>query len=77
VQLTTSRAVWMRVIVDGQKILEREVAAGQQLTYTPTAFLSVRAGDAGGVRVKIGNGPEQVLGRDAFPITRRFEVPKP
>ena len=76
VQLTTDRAVWMRVIVDGQKILEREVPAGQRLTYTPTAFISVRAGDAGGVRVKVGNGLEQVLGRAGFPLTRRFEIPR-
>lgn len=77
VQVTTARAVWMRVIVDGQKVLERELPAGQLLTYTPTSAVVIRAGDAGGVRVKVGDGPEQVLGRDAFPATRRFEVPKP
>jgi cytoskeleton protein RodZ len=77
VQLTTDRAVWMRVIVDGQKILEREVPAGQHLTYTPAGSIVIRAGDAGGVRVKIGSGPEEVLGRNAFPVTRRFDIPKP
>jgi hypothetical protein len=77
VQLTTLRAVWMRVTIDGQKILEREVAPGQHLTYTPSSTIVIRAGDAGGVRVKIGNGPEEVLGRDAFPVTRRFTVPQP
>ncbi|MGE5814746.1 MAG: DUF4115 domain-containing protein [Acidobacteriota bacterium] len=75
VQLMTDRPVWMRVIVDGQKILERVVPAGEHLIYTPTRFISVRAGDAGGVRVKVGSGPEQVLGRNAFPLTRRFDVP--
>lgn len=77
IELTTVRPVWMRVIVDGERVLEREVPAGQHLTYTPSSGLVVRAGDAGGVRVKIGNGPEEVLGRDAFPVTRRFSVPKP
>lgn len=77
VRIVTDRRVWMRVIVDGQKVLERELPAGQTLTYTPTALIVVRAGDAGGVRVKVGNAPEEVLGRDAFPMTRRFEVPRP
>lgn len=75
VQLMTDRPVWMRVIVDGQKIVERVVPAGEHLIYNPTRFISVRAGDAGGVRVKVGSGPEQVLGRNAFPLTRRFDVP--
>ena len=76
VRLVTDRPVWMRVIVDGEKVLERELPAGQTLTYTPTALIVVRAGDAGGVRVTVGNGPEEVLGRDAFPATRRFQVPQ-
>lgn len=74
VQLTTDRTVWMRVTVDGEKVLEREVPPGQHLTYTPASTIVIRAGDAGAVRVKVGNGPEQVLGRDAFPVTRRFAV---
>lgn len=72
VQLTTDRPVWLRVTLDGQRTLEREVPAGQHLTYTPTAWLVIRAGDAGALRVKVGNGPEEPFGRNAFPLTRRF-----
>jgi hypothetical protein len=72
VQLTTARAVWMRVTVDGQRALEREVPAGQHLTYTPANSIVIRAGDGGAVRVKVGNGPEETFGRDAFPLTRSF-----
>lgn len=74
VQLTTGRNVWLRVTVDGQRVLERELPAGQQLTYTPASSIVIRAGDAGAVRVKVGNGPDEPLGRDAFPATRRFTV---
>jgi hypothetical protein len=72
IELTTIRPAWMRVIVDGERIVEREVPAGQQLRYSANREITVRAGDAGAVRLRVAGGEPAPLGRDGFPVTRTF-----
>lgn len=72
IEVTTVRRVWMRVIVDGERVVEREVPAGQQLRYSANREITVRAGDAGAVHVRVGTGEPVSLGRDGFPVTRTY-----
>jgi len=64
IELTTVRPVWMRVIVDGERRVEREVPAGQRLTFGADRAIVLRAGDGGGVRLSVGGRDLGPLGRD-------------
>lgn len=48
---------WLRVTVDGTVVLEQIVIAGQTLPYTGEDEITVRFGNAGGVRVEV-NGQD-------------------
>ncbi|HSC25798.1 MAG TPA: RodZ domain-containing protein [Vicinamibacterales bacterium] len=70
VEFVTIRAVWMRISVDGERVVERQVPAGQRLRFEAARQVVVRAGDAGGVRLSVGGGPERPLGRDGQVVNR-------
>ncbi len=74
VEISTVRSVWLRATVDGHRAVERQLPAGTRLVFTPSDSISVRAGDAGAVRVRVGTGPEEPLGRDGQVLTRAFVV---
>lgn len=73
-ELTTIRTVWMRVIVDGERILEKEVAAGTRIPLTPANTIVIRTGDAGAVRLSIAGKDQGLLGREGQVVTRTFDV---
>jgi hypothetical protein len=70
VELTTIRPVWMRVTVDGERRIEREVPAGQRLSFAADRAIAIRAGDGGGVRLTIDGRDVGLLGRDGQIATR-------
>jgi hypothetical protein len=72
VELATTRVVWMRVTVDGERVVEREVPAGQRLRFGADRAIVVRAGDGGGVRLTVDGRAAGVLGRDGQIATRTF-----
>jgi hypothetical protein len=72
VTVTTTRNVWLRLTVDGEVRLEREVPAGQHYALGGQRLVIVRAGDAGAVQVSQGGGPAAPLGGDGQVLTRRF-----
>jgi hypothetical protein len=72
IRLETVRPSWMRVIVDGEKVAEREFPAGQELRYSASREINVRAGDGGAVRVSVRGGEPSTFGKDGFPLTRTF-----
>jgi hypothetical protein len=72
VVLDTIRPVWIRVVVDGTRAIEREVAANEHLAYEGDSAIVVRVGDAGGVRAAFNGADRGPLGRDGFPVTVRF-----
>lgn len=74
-ELTTTRNVWVRVIVDGERVLERELAADSRIPLTPTRTIVIRTGDAGAVRLTIGGKDQGILGREGQVVTRTFTVP--
>jgi hypothetical protein len=69
VTLATIRPVWLRVTVDGARALEREVPAGETLSFGGDRAVVVRSGDAGGVRASLNGVDRGPLGRDGWPLT--------
>jgi hypothetical protein len=73
-EIVALRRVWLRVVVDGARVVEREVEAETRIPIPAAAQIVVRAGDAGAVRVSIAGKDQGPLGTAGQPITRRFEV---
>jgi hypothetical protein len=72
-EVSTSRSVWMRVTVDGQRVVEREVPAGTRIPLKGSQIV-IRAGDAGAVRVSIAGKDQGEFGPAGQPATRTFSV---
>ena len=72
IELTTTKTVWMRVTVDGEKRVEREVPAGQRLAFGADKIILLRAGDGGGVRLSVGGKDQGPVGRDGQIAVRTF-----
>ena len=65
-------AVWMRVTVDGQRVVEREVPEGTRIPLNGSQIV-IRAGDAGAVRCRSRERIRECLDRRA----RRRRAPLP
>lgn len=74
-EITTIRRVWMRVTVDGQRVLEREVPAGTTVPLQAEQSIVIRTGDAGAVQLSIRGEPRGFLGAEGEVVTRTFTVP--
>ena len=74
--LTTTRAVWLRVTADGNRIVARELPGGARLPFRAEKTIEIRAGDAGAVRLSIGGRDQGALGADGAVATRSFTVPR-
>ena len=72
-EVTTIRRVWMRVTVDGERVVEREVAEGTKIPLNGSQIV-IRAGDAGAVRVSIAGKDQGVFGPAGQAATRTFTV---
>jgi cytoskeleton protein RodZ len=77
VRLDTIRSVWLRVTVDGVRALERELPAGETLSFEGDRAIVVRSGDAGGVRASMNGVDRGPLGRDGWPLTVPFTLDPP
>ena len=74
-ELTTTRAVWIRVIADGVRVVNRELPADSRVPFKAEKTIEIRAGDAGAVRLSIGGRDQGPFGRDGQVATRSFTVP--
>lgn len=74
-ELTALRSVWVRVTVDGERVVERVLQADARVPLAPKETIVIRAGDGGAVRVSIGGRDQGPLGRDGEVVTRTFAVP--
>ncbi len=72
--LTTTRPVWLRVIADGNRVINRELPGGARVPFKAEKNIEIRAGDAGAVRLSIGGRDQGPLGRDGTVVTRSFTV---
>jgi hypothetical protein len=74
-EISTLRQVWIRVMVDGQKVIERELPPNTHIPLNPVSQFVVRAGDAGAVRVAIEGKDQGPVGADGQVATKAFSVP--
>jgi hypothetical protein len=74
-EIRTVRTVWVRVIVDGAKQVERELQAGAVVSLPAGRTYVIRAGDAGAVRFLLNGQDQGPLGRDGIAVTRTFPAP--
>ena len=74
-EVTTTRSVWLRVTVDGERVLERQLPADTRIPLTPKTTILIRTGDAGAVRLSIDGKDQGVLGRNGEVVTKTFTVP--
>ena len=75
-ELTTSRPVWVRVIADGARVVERELPANARIPLTAQKTIVIRAGNAGAVRVTLAGQDQGVFGPEGTAVTRTFTVPR-
>ncbi|HEY0872662.1 MAG TPA: RodZ domain-containing protein [Vicinamibacterales bacterium] len=73
-EITTLRPVWVRVIADGKRVVERELPAGSKVPFTVEESLVIRAGDAGAVRLILRGADHGTLGADGDVVTRTFTI---
>jgi hypothetical protein len=74
--ITTTRRAWMRVTVDGVKVLEREVPAGTRVALQAKQSIVIRTGDAGAVRLMVRGQDRGFLGAEGEVVTRTFTLPR-
>jgi hypothetical protein len=74
-ELVTIRRVWIRVLVDGERVLERELPADARVPLRAEQTIVIRTGDAGAVRLSLDGEDQGFLGREGEVVTRTFIVP--
>ena len=74
--VTTTSAVWVRVVADGETVIARELPADARVPFTARETIVIRTGNAGAVRLTMGGVDQGPIGRPGQTITRRFDVPK-
>jgi cytoskeleton protein RodZ len=72
--LVTTDPAWVRVVADGEKIVERELAANTRLPIKAEKTIQIRTGNAGAVKLIVGGVDRGPLGREGEVITRTFTV---
>jgi Domain of unknown function (DUF4115) len=74
-ELNVERRVWVRVLVDGERVIERELAAGTRIPLQADRAIVIRAGDAGALRLTLNGTDRGLLGREGEIVTRTFTAP--
>jgi len=57
-----------------ERLLERELPAGETVPLSPRETIVLRAGDAGAVRLAIAGKDQGPLGEEGRAVTRSFDV---
>jgi uncharacterized protein DUF4115 len=70
-ELRALKHVWVRVTIDGERVLERELDAGARVPLNGRSIV-VRAGDAGAVRVIIDGRDRGPIGETGIAVTRTY-----
>jgi hypothetical protein len=74
-EITTLRRAWVRVIADGERVVERELPANTRIPFKADKTIVIRTGDAGAVKLSIRGEDQGAMGRDGQVVTRTFTVP--
>ena len=75
-QLVAVGDVWVRVTVDGVRVVERELEAGARIPLRGRTIV-VRAGNAGAVRMRINGEDHGPLGAEGVVLTRTYTTSSP
>jgi hypothetical protein len=76
-EVTALRRVWVRVVIDGTKEVERELPANARIPLRAGRTIIIRTGDAGAIRLSINGQDQGALGPDGEVITRTFTSAAP
>jgi hypothetical protein len=71
------RRVWVRVIVDGTRAVERELRADERVALPSGRTIVIRTGDAGAIRLTMNGQDRGTLGPEGEVVTRTFTAPAP
>jgi hypothetical protein len=74
-EILAERRVWVRVVVDGVKTVERELGAGEHVALAAGSSAVIRAGNAGAIRVKVHGQDRGLLGAEGEVVTRTVRIP--
>jgi len=72
VAVTVTEESWLRATVDGRRVFEGLMAAGDTATWTAQREVELRIGNAGGVTLSVNGRDLGVAGRPRQVVTRRF-----
>jgi hypothetical protein len=61
--------------VDDRKVIEREIAASQTIPLGADRAITIRAGDAGALKLVVDGKDLGVMGRDGQIASRTFSAP--
>jgi hypothetical protein len=75
-ELVAIRDVWVRVTVDGVRVIERELESGARIPLRGRTIV-VRAGNAGAVRMTIDGEDRGPLGAEGIVLTRTYTTSSP
>ena len=76
VELTTLRKVWVRVLTDGARAIERELEADVRIPLRAERTIAIRAGNAGSVQLVVDGRPRGLMGEEGEAVTRTFTAAK-
>jgi hypothetical protein len=76
-ELAAVREVWIRATADGARVVERTLQANERVPIRPARTLTIRAGDAGAVRIVIDGRDQGPLGANGTSVTRTFTASAP
>jgi len=74
-EILAVRRVWVRVVINGVKAIERELQAGERVPLPSGSTAAIRAGNAGAVQVTINGEERGLLGAEGEVVTRTLQVP--
>lgn len=75
-EIRALRRVWVRVLVDGNREVERELEADARVALPAGRTFVVRAGDAGAIRFLLKGQDQGPLGPEGVVVTRTFTAPE-
>jgi len=71
-EIIALRRVWVRVIVDGRREVERELRADERVPLPSGRTIVIRTGDAGAIRLTMNGQDRGALGPVGEVVTRTF-----
>jgi hypothetical protein len=74
-EIIARRRVWVRVVVDGTREVERELNAGDRIPLRAGRTVVIRAGNAGAVGLTINGEDRGLLGPEGEVVTRTLQIP--